>query len=154
MDLRKFAIFSFLFFALIQIKAQDAYVRNKIVLLNDKVPIYNVWYPSTTFGHSYFICLQEFDIAFTDASFSNLESNLKAKNKDISAFKSADNKSVTCIFPKHTLSGIKNIQDFILVNLDSYLNGHLVQKQTVHIQVASEYDVKNKPEEKGFTGFN
>jgi len=154
MGLRRFAIFSFLFVALVQIKAQDANVRNKIVLLNDKISIYNVLYPSTTFSHSYFMCLQEFDVAFTDASFNNLESNLKAKNKDISIYKSADNKSVTCVFPKHTLAGIKNMQDFVLSNFDSYLSGHVVQKQTVHIQVASEYDVNNKPEEKGFKGFN
>jgi len=148
------AIFSFLFVGLTQIKAQDIKIDNKIVLLNDSVPVYNIWHPSTAFSHSYFICLQKFDVAFTDESFNGLVSNLKRKNQDIAIYKSADNKSVTCIFPKHTLAGIKNMQDFVLSNFDTYLNGHLLQKQTVHIQVASEYDVNNKPEEKGFKGFN
>lgn len=153
MSLRKFAIFLFCLNALVKVNAQEGKTDNKIVLLNDSIPVYGNRYKATTFSHSYFMSMQSFDVAFSNAAFTDLADKLKKKNVDISAFKAPDNKSIICVFPKHTLEGIKSIESFVLSNLESYLGSHLVSSKTVHIQVANEYDEKNTPEEKGFKGF-
>lgn len=136
------------------LKAQEDKISNKIVLLTDSIQVYGSWYPASHFSHSYFICLQEFDETFSTASFDDLNAKIKKKHSDISVYKSSNNKSVTCIFPKHTLEGIKNMQDFVSSNFDQYLDTHVTKKKTVHVQVAPEYDIHNKAEEKGFKGFN
>ena len=136
------------------LKAQEDKINNKIVLLTDSIQIYGSWFSATHFSHSYFICLQEFDEVFTNVSFNDLNAKIKKKHPDISVYKSSNNKSITCVFPKHTLQGIKNMQDFVSSNFDQYLNTHIIQKKTVHVQVAPEYDVNNRAEEKGFKGFN
>ncbi|MGZ3904524.1 MAG: hypothetical protein ACXVC6_12565 [Bacteroidia bacterium] len=131
-----------------EIKAQ------KIVLNTDYIILYNKKIPSTEFGHSYFLCLQKYSIAYSDESFKKLSENLKKYNPDIVAIKADDNKSVVCVFPKHTIRGINDFHELISNQFDPQISGQIKSKETVHIQVVPEYDPANKEEEKGFKGFN
>jgi len=127
---------------------------NKIVLSTDSIVIYNIKYPSTQFGPSYFLCLQEYTNRFSDDAFNTLTANFKKYSPDIITLKASDNKSVVCIFPKHALKGISNLHGFISTNFDTQLIEQIKLRRTVHIQVTNEYDPANKEEEKGFKGFN
>jgi len=98
--------------------------------------------------------LQQFNVNYTEVSFNDLANKLKKKHQDISVFKSKDNKSITCVFPKHTLTGIENIQEFITSNFDASLKEHVLQNKTIHIQVVKEYDTNYTTKQKGFKGFN
>ncbi|HTA61458.1 MAG TPA: hypothetical protein VK835_03340 [Bacteroidia bacterium] len=133
-----------------QVKAQDTKVTRSIVLLSDSVPIYGIWYPANSFKDSYFVCVQEYSVKCDAAEFQKLSDGVKNRNSDILIFKSKDEKSITCIFPKHTLSGINNLHAFMLNLLGARLIERVVLKKTTLVEVVDKYDPLDTESEKGY----
>ncbi|MBS1636620.1 MAG: hypothetical protein JST26_11945 [Bacteroidetes bacterium] len=122
-----------------------------MVLKTDSITIFNDKYPSLISGESYFVCKEDYTYSFTDAGFDKFRSDLKSQSPDILAFKSADNKSLICIFPKLSTKGIYELHDFVLKQFEESAMSQVKTKQTIHVQVVDSYDPHDLPSEKGFS---
>lgn len=143
-------IFALTFFTA---RSQDHKIVYKVVLKKDSIKFYNVSHAPMEFGESYFVCREDYNFSFTDAGFNELVSALKTQAPDIVAFKSPDNKSVICIFPKLSTKGIRDLHDFISQKFPDKAMAQVKEQHVVHVQVVGSYDPLNTPAEKGF-GYN
>lgn len=134
-------------------RSQDTKIVHKVVLKKDSIKFYNVSHAPMEFGESYFVCQENYAYSFTETGFNELVSALKAQSPDIVAFRSPDNKSITCIFPKLATKGIRDLHDFISEHFSDKVMAQVSTQHVVHVQVVSQYDPLNTPAEKGF-GYN
>lgn len=131
-------------------QAQEIRKTHKVVLMKDSIQLFDKKYAPMQFGPSYFVCKVDYNYAFTDNGFKNFADKAKAQNAEIVAFKSPDNKSMICIFPKLSTRGIHELHDFIANNFEDSVMSQAQKKQTVHVQVVDGYDPHDLPSERGF----
>lgn len=131
--------------------AQETKKTYKVVLMKDSIQLFDKKYAPMQFGPSYFVCKIDYNYSFTDSGFKNFADKAKAQNTEIVAFKSSDNKSMICIFPKLSTRGIYDLQEFIAKNFDESVMSQAKAKYTVHVQVVDGYDPHDLPATRGFS---
>ena len=120
--------------------AQDSNYTERVILQQDSIPVFDKMYISDAFSSSYFYCTTNCSAVISDAEFAAFNNDITNFNSDIKTFRSADQKSIITIFPKHTIKDVSYFSYFLETNfLKNNFNG--THSSTVkHLQVVNQYD--------------